>query len=235
MRAGTEPAVLCAGMRVFLFDIDGTLVDSSASIEHVWRRVAGEFGADATEILRACHGRRDADMVEDFFAPELRQAVMARVSFLDTESADQVVATAGARELLAMLDEGRWAAVTSGPRPLMAARLRAAGLPVPEVLITADDVEFGKPHPEGYLMAATALGVSPTSCVVVEDSPAGVAAGRAAGAMVVAVTTTHPADLLRDADVVVSDLTELPRALAPPRPPRPQWPHRTGRRRPAPS
>jgi sugar-phosphatase len=92
----------------------------------------------------------------------------------------------------------------------MAARLRAAGLPVPPVLITADDVHFGKPHPEGFLLAAKALGVPPTSCVVVEDSPAGVAAGKAAGALVVALTTTHSADVLTAADIVVSDLSELP-------------------------
>ena len=116
----------------------------------------------------------------------------------------------GARQLLATLDDGQWAAVTSGPRPLMAARLRAAGLPVPPVLITADDVHFGKPHPEGFLLAAKALGVPPTSCVVVEDSPAGVAAGKAAGALVVALTTTHSADVLTAADIVVSDLSELP-------------------------
>jgi sugar-phosphatase len=200
-------------MRAFLFDIDGTLVDSSASIEHVWRQVAFEFGVDAAAVLAACHGRRDADVVDDFFEPELREAAVTRVNVLDTESVDQVVPTAGARQLLANLDEGRWAAVTSGPRPLMAARLRAAGLPVPRVLITADDVEFGKPHPEGYLMAAAALGVAPARCVVVEDSPAGVAAGKAAGALVVAVTTTHPAELLGGADFVVNDLTELPLAM----------------------
>ncbi len=148
-------------MQVFLFDIDGTLVSSAASIEHVWRQVAAEFGADVAGVLSACHGRRDTDMVEEFFAPGLREAVMARVNFLDTASVGQVVASAGAKDLLARLDVGQWAAVTSGPRPLMAARLRAAGLPVPEVLITADDVEFGKPHPEGYLMAATGIGRLP--------------------------------------------------------------------------
>jgi len=201
-------------MRAFLFDIDGTLVDSSASIERVWQQVAGEFGVDADQVLRACHGRRDTDVVDEFFEPGVRDAVVKRVNVLDTELVNGAVPTPGARQLLAKLDDGQWAAVTSGPRPLMAARLRAAGLPVPPVLITADDVHFGKPHPEGFLLAAAALGVPPASCVVVEDSPAGVAAGKAAGALVVAVTTTHPADLLTDADIVVTGLSELPGAIA---------------------
>jgi sugar-phosphatase len=197
-------------MRAFLFDVDGTLVDSSASIERVWQQVAREFGADAAKILSNCHGRRDDDVVEEFFPPEVREAVVARVNVLDSELVNGAVPTPGAGQLLATLASGEWAAVTSGPRPLMAARLRAAGLPVPKVLVTADDVRFGKPHPEGFLLAATALGVPPASCVVVEDSPAGVAAGRAAGALVVAVTTTHPADLLSEADMVLNDLSELP-------------------------
>ena len=197
-------------MRTFLFDIDGTLVDSSASIERVWRQVAGEFGVDAAEVLKACHGRRDEDVVGDFFEPEVREAVVARVNILDTEFVNGAVPARGAQQLLATLGDGQWAAVTSGPRPLMAARLRAAGLPVPPVLITAEDVHFGKPHPEGFLLAAAALGVPASSCVVVEDSPAGVAAGKAAGALGVAVTTTHGADVLSAADIVVNDLLELP-------------------------
>jgi sugar-phosphatase len=200
-------------MQAFLFDIDGTLVDSSAAVERVWRQVAHEFSADATAILRNCHGRRDTDVADEFFAPEVKEAVLERVSSLDTEAVADVVPIPGARQLLATLDEGQWAAVTSGPRPLMTARLQAAGLPVPAVLVTAHDVQFGKPHPEGFLLAARALGVPPASCVVVEDSPAGVAAGKAAGAFVVGVTTTHPAGALAAADVVVNDLSELPRAV----------------------
>ncbi len=196
--------------RALLFDIDGTLVDSSASVERVWRQVAREFGGDEAEILRVCHGRRDVDVASDFFTPEVTEAVLARVSALDNETAAEALPAPGARELLARLDDGQWAAVTSGPRPLMTARLRAAGLPVPAVLITADDVRNGKPHPEGFLLAAHALGAAPTNCVVVEDSPAGVAAGKAAGALVVAVTTTHAAELLAAADLVVGSLSDLP-------------------------
>jgi len=124
-----------------------------------------------------------------------------------------VTAVPGALEIIATLEPNRWAVVTSGPRGLMEARLRTAGLPVPRVMVTAEDVAAGKPDPEGFVMAAAALGVPPSNCVVVEDSPAGVAAGKAAGAFVVAVTTTHDASALTAADRVVEDLSELPQAL----------------------
>src|SRR5207244_3425106 len=116
-----------------------------------------------------------------------------RIEELELADLDAVAALPGARDLLAALPAGRWAAVTSGGRDLMSARLRAAGLPEPDVLVAAEDVRDGKPDPGGYLLAARRLGVRADGCVVVEDSPAGVAAGRAAGARVVAVTTTHAA------------------------------------------
>jgi sugar-phosphatase len=200
-------------VRKFLFDIDGTLVDSSAVVTAVWREVAAEFGADAEEILANCHGRLDVDVVGEFFRPEDEQAALALVNSLETAALDGVVAMNGARELLASLAPDEWAAVTSGPRRLMSGRLRVAGLPLPEVFVTADDVTAGKPDPQGFLMAAKALGVGADSCVVVEDSPAGIAAGKAAGAFVVAVITTHQAEALTGADVVVRDLTELPGVL----------------------
>jgi sugar-phosphatase len=131
------------------------------------------------------------------------------VNSLESAALDGVVAMEGARELLATLAPGDWAAVTSGPRRLMSGRLRVAGLGVPEVFVTADDVSAGKPDPQGFLMAARALGAAPENCVVVEDSPAGVAAGKAAGAFVVAVTSTHRRAALTGADVVIGGLPEL--------------------------
>jgi sugar-phosphatase len=201
-------------MRTYLFDIDGTLVDSAAVVERVWRQVAREFGADETAILGNSHGRVDADVAADFFRPDQAGAVLARVSALDLASAAGVAATPGAAEALAQLGPDQWAAVTSGGQRLMSARLRAAGLPVPRVLISADDVRRGKPDPEGYLAAAAAVGAAPASCVVVEDSPAGVAAGKAAGALVVAVTTTHAPAALSDADIVIGGLGGLLAAVA---------------------
>ncbi|TXS07825.1 HAD family hydrolase [Streptomyces sp. adm13(2018)] len=200
-----------------LFDIDGTLVDSSRLIEQVWREVAAEFEADPEAILAECHGRRDAEIVPMFFRPPDVPAVLARIQELEAAGGDLLSPVPGAPELLASLAPGRWAAVTSGPSGLMTGRLRAAGLPVPAVLVAADHVEHGKPHPEGYLAAARALGAAPEACVVVEDAPAGVAAGGRAGMFVAALTTTHPADRLTGADVVLDRLVDLPEVWSPAR------------------
>ncbi|GAB3817333.1 hypothetical protein GCM10028820_18110 [Tessaracoccus terricola] len=130
---------------------------------------------------------------------------MAELDALELSDFHGVVALPGTRELLERLPRDRWAAVTSGGQELMRARLAAAGLPVPEVLVAAEDVAAGKPDPEGYRKAASLLGVDVTRCLVVEDAPAGIAAGRAAGATVLAVCTSHDRDGL-DADLVVPDL-----------------------------
>ncbi|MFC8426344.1 HAD-IA family hydrolase [Streptomyces sp. NPDC057236] len=197
-----------------LFDIDGTLVDSRELITDVWRQVAAEFGVDAEAVLAVCHGRRDADVVPMFFRPEDVPAVLERIPRLEEERGGLVRPVPGAPALLGGLADDRWAAVTSGPSALMAGRLRAAGLPVPRVLVAADHVDQGKPHPEGYLAAACALHADPARCVVVEDAPAGVAAGRAAGMFVIALTTTHPAAELGDAHVVLEGLDGIHGALA---------------------
>ena len=181
-------------------------MDSRAVVEGVWRAVAGEFGADAAALLRVCHGRRSEDLVREFFAAPTHATVVARIDEMEAARAGEVTAIDGAAELIAAWEPRPWAAVTSGPRALMAARLAVAGLPVPAVLIGADDVQQGKPDPEGYLAAARALGVDPARCLVIEDAPAGIAAAKAAGATVVAVTTTHAAEDLAEADKVVSSL-----------------------------
>ncbi|MEM6107097.1 HAD-IA family hydrolase [Mycobacterium sp. 050272] len=195
------------GKRV-LFDIDGTLVDSTATVERSWGTWADEYGVDYDEVLKVCHGRRTEDTVAQFVAPAQRAAATARLLALqESADLDGVLALPGAHRLLDALPPGHWAAVTSGPRSLMAARLAAARLPAPMLLIGAEDVSFGKPDPESYLKAAAALGFEARECLVVEDAPAGVGAGRAAGAQVLAVTTTHHAAELVDADVVVTDLS----------------------------
>jgi len=192
-----------------LLDIDGTLVDSREAVETTWRRVAAEFGADPEPILTVCHGRRDDDVIPEFFAPAEAVAVAARVTELETAYLSLVRPVPGADEVLARWRPRPWAAVTSGPRSLMRGRLRAAGLPVPPVLVTAEDVTRGKPDPEGFLVAAAALGVAPSDCVIVEDSPAGVAAGKAAGGYVVGIATTHGIHDLAGADEVVAGWHEL--------------------------
>lgn len=189
-----------------LFDIDGTLVDSTPAVERTWRAWAAGRGLDADEILRHSHGRRSEDTIADLVPPGERAVAVEELLALELTDLEGVVALPNAASLLRSLPANRWAAVTSGSRELMQARLSTAGLAVPSVLVTADDVDAGKPDPEGYLAAAAALGVDPAACVVVEDAPAGITSGRAAGAFVVAVATSHPRHALDDADVVIDDL-----------------------------
>jgi sugar-phosphatase len=192
-----------------LFDIDGTLVDSTPVVERSWHTWAQEYDVDAEDVMRVCHGRRTEDTVAEFVTPQQLAVAVARVQALELADFDGVTALPGARQLIEALPRHRWAAVTSGERALMTARLEAAHLPIPEIMICAEDVAVGKPSPEGYLQAAAALGFDAGHCVVVEDAPAGIAAGVAAGAHVVAVTTTHTAHQVASADVIVADLSCL--------------------------
>ena len=197
----------------FLFDLDGTLVDSRVVVARHWALFAERHGIALAPILAVCHGRRTADTIAEV-APGLDATKEAAILDAGEEvDVDGLVTVPGAPELLARTDGAVWAIVTSGHRTLATRRLEAVGLPVPSVLVTGDEVVHGKPHPEGFARAAERLGVAPANCVVVEDAPAGVAAGHAAGALVVAVTTTHTAEALRDADLVLPDLHGLERAL----------------------
>jgi sugar-phosphatase len=198
-----------------LFDIDGTLVDSTAAVERTWRQWAATHGLDAREILRVCHGRRTEDTVAEFLPAEQRAAAVAELEALELSDLDDVVALPATQQLLPALPRRRWAAVTSGSRRLMQARLAAAGLPVPEVLVSAEDVGAGKPDPEGFLKAAAALGYDITRCLVVEDAPAGVRAGSAAGASTLGVATSHSSSELSAADAVIPDLTWCAIEVAP--------------------
>jgi len=191
-----------------LFDLDGTLVDSAASVHRNWRRVAMILGRDGEDLaghLQGIPGRQVLRMIEPGLS-EQRIDELDRM-LIDGEVADvsEVVAAKGAAGLLAGLPADRWAIVTSGPRRLARARLDAAGLPEPRILVTADDVRTGKPDPEPFRLAAARIGHPPRRCLAVEDAPAGVASARAAGCRVLGVLTTYPS---LDADTV-PDLTGL--------------------------
>ena len=202
--AGTGPLHFDA----VLFDMDGTLVDSTASVVRSWVRLAEENGI-AVQTLQAAagHGRPARDIIADLFAPEHRAGALERIGRLEVGDVGDIVALPGARDALRG-SGARGAVVTSCTTGLALARQRAAGIPVPAVLVTVDDVVRGKPDPEPFLTAASILRVDPSRCLVVEDAPAGLAAGRAAGMTTLAVTTTHAsADL--DADMVVGDLSDV--------------------------
>ncbi|MFF0812319.1 HAD family hydrolase [Streptomyces albogriseolus] len=196
--------------RALLFDNDGTLVSSLDSVNRCWTRWAVEYGLTAEDFARIeLHGRPAAEIAADLLpAPVVPQAV-ARIEELEVEDvADGGVGLLpGTKDFLAGLPAERWAVVTSATRRLAEARLGAVGI-LPKTLVAADDITRGKPDPEPYLLAARMLGVTPADCVVFEDAPAGLQAGRAAGMTTVALTTTHRAEELT-ADLVVKDLSAL--------------------------
>jgi sugar-phosphatase len=203
--------VECAAV---LFDLDGVLVDSTAYIERQWSDWAASKGLDPEPFLRVCHGRRAVETIR-LAAPQLdAEAEVAR--FRD-QPGDNVSLEAlpGARELVQALVGTRWALVTSGARRFALARMAAAGLPAPPVLVAAEDVRRGKPSPEGYLRAAELVGVPPDDCLVFEDAPPGVAAARAAGARVIGVATTHPPEALGEAHAIVASLTAVTLVASP--------------------
>ena len=190
------------------------LVDSVRVVERAWRRWAHEQQLEADEVLATVHGRRARDVVR-MFAPHLdpAQQVLRISGYEMKDGRDGLALIPGALECVGVARRGRWAVVTSGGRELAAQRLAAVGFPAPEVLVTGDDVERGKPDPEPYLRAAAVLGIPAAECVVVEDAPAGVLAGKRAGMTVLAVATTHPASALTQADVVFSAMDEVTRYL----------------------
>ena len=192
-----------------LSDMDGVLVDSWTAIKRTWTRFAHRHGLDPEVVLAASHGVPTIDVIRTV-APHLdASAEAAAVEREQIEEVEGLRPLPGARELVASLPAGRFAVVTSASRKLAESRLRAAGLPVPDVLVSSDDVEHGKPSPAGYLRAACLLGVDPAHSVVLEDAPAGVEAGVAAGMTVIGVLTTNPASALREAHSRVPDLAAL--------------------------
>ncbi len=188
-----------------LADLDGTLVDSVASSERAWGALARRRGLDEEETHQFAMGRPTRETIALLVPEDEREAEQGQVDRDEVDDAGSVVAYPGAAELLA--GPIPVAIVTSGSTELATSRLRGAGLPVPEVMITADSISNGKPHPEPFLLGAQALGVEPTRCLALEDAPPGIESARVAGIPVVALRTTHP-DELGAATVVLDSLVE---------------------------
>ncbi|AIJ16884.1 HAD family hydrolase [Streptomyces violaceoruber] len=196
--------------QALLFDNDGTLVSSLESVRRCWTRWAVEYGITAEQFGQVeLHGRPAAEIAADLLPTARVAEAVARIEQLEVEDVPGggVRLLPGTRDFLDALPADRWAVVTSATRRLAEARLDAVGI-LPKTLVAADDITRGKPDPEPYLLGARALGVDPADCVVFEDAPAGLQAGRAAGMRTVALATTHRADEL-DADLVVTDLSAL--------------------------
>lgn len=172
----------------FLFDMDGTLLDSSAVVNRVWVAWANKHGVDAQTLLKAMHGVRAEDTVRRFAGPSLDIAAETGwIHQAELGDVEGLVPLEGIGAFIERLDADAWAVVTSATLELATVRMRAAKLPMPRIMVTADDVRRGKPDPEGYLLAANRLGVDIKDCLVFEDAPAGVKAAKAAGAHVAIV------------------------------------------------
>ncbi|MGP3776985.1 HAD family hydrolase [Streptomyces sp. SDT5-1] len=198
-----------------LFDVDGVLLDSASAHRRIWNAWADLRDLDAEFVWQQTFGRRPQDTVRDV-APQLDPAAEREVlNDLMRREGHAFVPMEGAGSLLRALRPGTWAIVTSGSRPPVHERFRRGRLPLPDVQIYGDDVPHAKPHPHPYQLAARRLGVAADHCVVIEDAPAGIAAGKAAGCTVIALTTTHTAAQLPGADAYVTSLTELTHHLTP--------------------
>lgn len=197
--------------RAILFDMDGVLVDSTACVERHWRAWATRYGLDADRILAHSHGKRSIDTLCEV-ASHLGLDLEQEARLLEEEEArdlEGIVALPGALELIMALPPESWAIVTSATFGMADARLKAVGLPIPRAFVTAEEVRLGKPHPEGYLKAASLLDVTPRDCLVIEDAPPGIQAAHAGDMRALAVTTTFPAELLHEADHITTGLHTL--------------------------
>jgi sugar-phosphatase len=190
-----------------IFDLDGTLIDSTPAVIRAWDTWANEYGLPPMD-LRMHHGTPSASVVRAVLPEHLHEAGMRRITEIEIADLHDVVVLPGAVEALASLANAKTAIATSCTVPLAEARIAASQLVLPSVLVTADDVTHGKPHPEPFLEAARQLGADPRRCLVVEDAPQGLEAARAAGCFTLAVVTTTPRDAL-DADAIVTDLSKV--------------------------
>ena len=197
---------ICVETKGLLFDMDGVLISSIGSVVRCWRRWAAMYGIPNAETYEVPHGMRAIEIVRSLrpdIDPEEGLRVIEEMEIEDTED---LKVLPGVKALLESLPPERWAIVTSATRRLMLGRLKVAGLPVPERIVSADEVERGKPDPEPYVRGAALLGCRPEECVVVEDAPSGVGAGIAAGCRVLGVLGTHSLSELQDADWVTASM-----------------------------
>ena len=204
-----EPSeIWCSAL---LFDLDGVLIDSTPAVRRVWSKWAIEHGFDPDAVVTHAHGRPSISTVRHFLPNADHASENREVESREVADVEGIIVLPGARELLTSLPANRWTVATSCTRRLAEVRLRAAGLPIPQCMVTATDVTRGKPDPEPFLKAAEKLGFKASECVVCEDVPAGVLAGRAAGANVVALRTTFADAKLRaaGADYVVDNCGDI--------------------------
>jgi sugar-phosphatase len=200
--------ISCAAL---LFDLDGVLINSTPAVARVWSRWAVEHGFNPQEVVARAHGRPSLTTVREYLPNANHEAENREVERREIADLEGVIPLPGALDLLASLPQNRWTIVTSCTRALAEVRIRAAGLPLPRKMITSNDIQHGKPHPEPYQKGAAILGFPPQDCVVVEDVPAGVRAGKSASARVIAFTTTLQRIALQEAgaDWILNSCAEI--------------------------
>lgn len=187
-----NPSVFNTPYRAFLFDMDGTVLNSIAAAERIWTIWAVRHGVDVASFLPTIHGARAIDTVNRQGLPGVdAEAEAAWITEAEIEDVEGVVEVRGAAAFLRSLPASQWAIVTSAPRALALRRMAAAGIPEPDVMVTAEEVSAGKPDPAGYRLAAKRLGVEVTACLIFEDAAVGILAAEAAGADLVIITETH--------------------------------------------
>ncbi|MGH9495429.1 MAG: HAD family hydrolase [Candidatus Sulfotelmatobacter sp.] len=197
--SGSTTPVETIHCSALLFDLDGVLIDSTPAVARVWSNWATERGFDPKEVVEHAHGRPSISTIRHFLPDSDHELENREVEQREINDVQGIIVLPGAHELLKSLSPDRWTIATSCTRRLAEVRLRAAGLPIPERMVTSTDVTNGKPHPEPFLKAAAKLSVAPAECVVFEDVPAGIRAGKAAGARVIALRTTFEQEALRTA------------------------------------
>jgi sugar-phosphatase len=194
-----------------LFDMDGVLVDSTPAVARVWTAWANRYGLEPDQVVRQAHGRPSIATIRELLPSADHHAEDLAIQKAEIEDLEDVVALPGTIELLSALPADRFAVVTSATHALAVVRLRAAGFAIPKHLVTSSDIQRGKPDPEPYLRGAQILGLSPADCVVIEDAPAGIQSGKAAGSRVLALrtTTADPALRAAGADWIVTDCSNI--------------------------
>jgi len=200
--------VRCRGL---LFDLDGVLVDSTPAVARCWARWSELHGFDAEDVVRRAHGRPSLATLRELLPEADHEAEHRQMERWEMDDISDVVALPGAVNLLQALPPGRWGIVTSCTTPLAEVRIRAGGFPWPKLLVTSSDVQRGKPDPEPYLKGAASLGLPPADCIVIEDAPSGIRAGKASGARVLSLRTTDADSELTAAgtDWIVTDLSSV--------------------------
>jgi sugar-phosphatase len=210
--ASSPVLIRCKGI---LFDMDGVLTSSLASVERSWTIWANMRGVDPVYACQVTHGRRSIDTIAKLrpdLDAEAENRIIEGIELRDTEG---VTVLPGVLKLIAALPKSSWTVVTSATEPITRVRLAAAGIAIPERIVTAETVNQGKPHPDPYLAGAALLGLAPEECVVFEDAASGTKSARAAGCTVVATTFSHSIESLASAHYLIRDLTSVEAAHIP--------------------